>query len=189
MSVRMSVLAILDDGPTYGLQIRNEFEARTGGVWPLNVGQVYTTLDRLERDQLVKLRPDAGPEGSKIYEVTAAGRERLEGWLSDPLQLKGPTRDELVLKLIMSASRDPVKTASVVQAERRAAMELLQEYTRLKRDASEDTDLGWVFLVDSLIFQTEARVRWLDVCEERLRGRTNRRKRSAKVPDSSEVTS
>lgn len=168
MSVSMSLLAILDERPSYGLQLRNEFETRTGGVWPLNVGQVYTTLDRLERDGLVALQPEPGPEGSKVYEITAAGRGRLSEWFSRPTKPKTPSRDELVLKLIMVSMRNRAETVDVIQAERRAAVELLQEYTRLKRDSAEDADLGWLFLLDSLIFLAEARVRWLDACEERL---------------------
>ena len=54
MSVRHALLALLSEGPKYGLQLRQEFEAKTGEVWPLNVGQVYTTLQRLERDGLVE---------------------------------------------------------------------------------------------------------------------------------------
>ena len=54
MSVRHALLALLSEGPKYGLQLREEFEARTGEIWPLNVGQVYTTLQRLERDGLVE---------------------------------------------------------------------------------------------------------------------------------------
>ena len=54
VSVRHALLALLSEGPKYGLQLREEFEARTGEVWPLNVGQVYTTLQRLERDGLVE---------------------------------------------------------------------------------------------------------------------------------------
>jgi DNA-binding PadR family transcriptional regulator len=189
VSVAMSLLAILDEGPAYGLQLRNEFDARTAGIWPLNVGQVYTTLDRLERDDLVALQPDPGPEGTKVYEITAAGRAQLSAWFTGPSKIKTPSRNELVLKLIMISGRDPVATADVVQAERRAAIEMLQEYTRLKRSASEDADLGWMFLIDSLIFQAEARVRWLDACEERL-ARTQRRQARAPVvsaPDDSEV--
>ena len=53
MSVRQSLLALLREGPRYGALLKADFEARTGGVWPLNVGQVYTTLARLERDGLV----------------------------------------------------------------------------------------------------------------------------------------
>ena len=58
MSVRHALLALLSEGPKYGLQLREEFEARTGEVWPLNVGQVYTTLQRLERDGLVESDDD-----------------------------------------------------------------------------------------------------------------------------------
>jgi DNA-binding PadR family transcriptional regulator len=49
MSVREGLLALLAEGPRNGHQLKIEFEAVTGGVWPLNVGQVYTTLDRLAR--------------------------------------------------------------------------------------------------------------------------------------------
>ena len=38
MSVRHALLALLSEGPKYGLQLRHEFEERTGEVWPLNVG-------------------------------------------------------------------------------------------------------------------------------------------------------
>jgi DNA-binding PadR family transcriptional regulator len=168
VSVGMSLLAILDEAPAYGLQLRNEFETRTGGVWPLNVGQVYTTLDRLDRDGFVEPVRESGAEGQKLYKITRAGRRRLESWFAQPMQQSAPSRDELVLKLIMAERRGGAATTGVIQAERRAAIEQLQEYTRLKRDTSGDAELGWLFLLDSLIFQTEARVRWLDACEARL---------------------
>jgi DNA-binding PadR family transcriptional regulator len=168
VSVGMSILAILEGQPMYGLQLRNEFETRTGWVWPLNVGQVYTTLGRLERDGFVESRPEGGREGQKVYEVTEAGRERLASWFGDPTGRPAPSRDELVLKLVMALASRLVDPAEVIQGERKATMQLLQEYTRLKRDAPADADLGWTFLLDSLIFQTEARVRWLDACEARL---------------------
>jgi DNA-binding PadR family transcriptional regulator len=165
MSVGMSLLAILEEGPTYGLRLKHEFEDRTGHVWPLNVGQVYTTLGRLERDGLVH----ASSEGRvEVHEITPAGRARLAEWFSRATKSDPPARDELVLKLVMAVDRTGVEPARVIQAERRSAVELLREYTRLKpRGATED--LGWQFLLDSLIFQTEARVRWLDACEARLR--------------------
>ena len=170
MSVGMSLLAILEDGPTYGLRLRNEFEARTGGVWPLNVGQVYTTLGRLHRDGLVDVRSGDDSEGQKLYSITADGRRQLADWFDTPAVAGTPSREELVLKLVMVARRDPVQAATAIQTERRSAVELLQQYTRLKRDAPDDGDLGWLFLLDSLIFSAEARVRWLDACESRLGG-------------------
>lgn len=173
LSVGLSLLAILKEDPAYGLELKTEFENRTGGVWPLNAGQVYTTLDRLERDGYVR-QVDSGPDGQKDYEITRAGRRRLEEWYSRPAKLKAPPRDELVLKLVMAVSSADVSVTDVIQSERKAALQLLQEYTRLKRDADSDADLGWTFLLDSLIFQAEARVRWLDACEARI-GRSGKR--------------
>ena len=169
MSVGMSLLTILDEGATYGLRLKTEFEARTGGVWPLNVGQVYTTLARLHRDGLVGVNDDEEAESQKFYEITGQGRSLLGEWFAASSGGGTPSRDELVLKLVMVARRGKAEGAQVIQAERRQAVELLQGYTRLKREAPTDADLGWLFLLDSLIFQTEARVRWLDACEARLR--------------------
>ena len=168
MSVGMSLLAILEEGPTYGLRLKNEFESRTGGVWPLNVGQVYTTLGRLQRDGLVGVQGDYDADSQKSYELTEAGRLRLNEWFEEPSGSGSPSREELVLKLVMVSRRSRADGRRVIQAERRQAVELLQEYTRLKRAAPGDAELGWLFLLDSLIFQTEARVRWLDACEARL---------------------
>jgi DNA-binding PadR family transcriptional regulator len=168
MSVGMSLLAILEESPTYGLQLRNEFEARTGGIWPLNVGQVYTTLGRLQRDGLVACESSGAHESQKIYTITESGHDQLRRWFEQPGAVRPPSREELVLKLVMVARRDRDRVAEVIQAERRSAVSLLQEYTRLKRSAPEGGDLGWLFLLDSLIFTAEARVRWLDACESRL---------------------
>ena len=168
MSVAMSLLAILEEGPTYGLQLRNEFELRTGGIWSLNVGQVYTTLGRLQRDGLVASESSDGHESQKIYEITPSGLKELRTWFEQPAALGPPSREELVLKLVMVARKDQDRAAEVIQAERRSAVSLLQQYTRLKRSAPEGGDLGWLFLLDSLIFGAEARVRWLDSCEARL---------------------
>jgi DNA-binding PadR family transcriptional regulator len=168
MSVGMSLLAILEGGPSYGLNLKNEFEARTGGIWSLNVGQVYTTLGRQQRDGLVEVDSSETSDAQKIYAITDQGRRRLDDWFAEPTAQGPPTRDELVLKLVMVARRSRSRASDVIQTERRATMELLQEYTLLKREAPRDGDLGWLFLLDSLIFAAEARVRWLDACEARV---------------------
>ena len=168
MSIGMSLLAILQRAPAYGMHLKNEFEARTGAMWPLNVGQVYSTLSRYERDGLVRV-VEEGAEGQKVYELTDAGGERLQSWFDTPTKTLPPARDELVLKLVMATGQVGVSSLDVIQAERRSAVELLQELTLLKRKEGPDNDIGWAFLLDSLVFQTEARVRWLDDCEARLR--------------------
>src|ERR1700752_3216840 len=102
VSVRHALLALLSEGPKYGLQLREEFEARTGEVWPLNVGQVYTTLQRLERDGLVESDDEevAGPQ--KGFRITPAGAEELSSWLRTPPDLSSPPRDELVMKVLIA---------------------------------------------------------------------------------------
>src|SRR5579872_2142227 len=172
-SVGMGLLAILsEDEASYGLRLRNEFESRTGGVWPLNVGQVYTTLARLDRDGLVR-EVATGAEGQRLYEITEAGRAALREWFMQPADsAEPPARDELSMKVVLAA-RSGI-AGQVIQAERKAAVQRLQRYVRLRSDPpgpageGRGADLGWMFLLDSLMFQTEATVRWLEACEARL---------------------
>lgn len=172
MSIRHGLLALLDQGPRYGYQLRTEFEARTGATWPLNVGQVYTTLGRLERDGLVAPHGE-DEEGHLFYAVTEAGRAELRTWFDTPVPRTNPPRDELAIKLAMAVTVPGVDVAAVVQAQRRHSMKALQDYTRLKgqalaTDAGRRADLAWLLVLEQLIFQTEAEIRWLDHCETRL---------------------
>ena len=79
MSVRHALLALLSDGPKYGMQLRDEYEATTGDIWPLNVGQVYTTLQRLDRDGLIGSEGAAEDERQKRFRITAQGEAELAG--------------------------------------------------------------------------------------------------------------
>ena len=167
MTIRHALLALLSEGPKYGLQMRDEFEQRTGDVWPLNVGQVYTTLQRLERDGLVA--SDGEGEGQqKSYRITAEGATELDSWLRTPPDLSSPPRDELVIKVLVAVRVPGVDVHDVLQAHRRHVVELMQEWTRLKRDAAPD-DLSLTLVVDAELFRLDAVIRWLDAAESRLR--------------------
>ncbi|MEV4616953.1 PadR family transcriptional regulator [Kitasatospora sp. NPDC049258] len=172
MSIRHGLLALLDQGPRYGYQLRTEFEARTGSTWPLNVGQVYTTLGRLERDGLVAPAGE-DEEGHLFYAVTDEGRVELRRWFDTPVPRTNPPRDELAIKLAMAVTVPGVDVPAVVQGQRRHSMKALQDYTRLKgqalaADVGRETDLAWLLVLEQLIFQAEAEIRWLDHCETRL---------------------
>ena len=134
MSVRQSLLALLDLEPMYGYQLRAEFEARTGSTWPLNIGQVYTTLGRLERDGLVVVQGD-DDEGHTTYAITDAGRDEVRTWFVTPVGRDAPPRDELAIKLALAVSVPGVDVHAVVQTQRTATVQALQEYTRLKHRA------------------------------------------------------
>ena len=172
MSVRQSLLAILDQGPCYGYQLRAEFDRRTGSSWPVNVGQIYTTLDRLERDGLVA-KGDTDEQGHVYYEITDAGRSEAREWLASPVVRASGTRDELPLKLALAATLPGVDVAAIVQTQRRASLAALQDLRHAQRasERSESVDgeeLAWQLVADALLFQAEAEVRWLDHVEGRL---------------------
>lgn len=172
MSVRNALLALLEEGPMYGYQLRSEFESWTGPTWPLNIGQVYTTLARLERDGLVT-GADADAEGHLVFHVTDQGRAEVATWFSTPVRRAQPPRDELAIKLAFAVTVPGVDVATVIQRQRSATMTALQGYTRLKRQADgglgSNRDLAWSLVLDSLVFNAEAEIRWLDHCEARLR--------------------
>jgi DNA-binding PadR family transcriptional regulator len=168
MSIRYGLLALLDSGPKYGYQLRTEFEHATGATWPLNIGQVYTTLARLERDKLVE-GIGADDEGRMRYEITDAGRTELADWFATPVARQARPRDELTIKLALALTVPGADVAGIVQTQRTATVRALQDLTRPKRKAGDDDeDMSWRLVIDSAIFQAEAEVRWLDHCESRL---------------------
>jgi DNA-binding PadR family transcriptional regulator len=166
VSVRHSLLALLSAGAMHGYGLKTEFETATGDVWPLNVGQVYTTLGRLERDGLVIAEADA--EGQKVYEITEAGRDELHRWFDTPVQREVIPRQELAIKLVFAMRSGTADVAAVVQRQRVATVRALQDVTRLKAEAEAAGDTAWLLMLDALVFQAEAEARWLDMCEARL---------------------
>jgi DNA-binding PadR family transcriptional regulator len=168
MSVRHAILALLSEAPKYGLQLRQEFESKTGEVWPLNVGQVYTTLQRLERDGLVESEgpEDAGPQ--KGFRITAAGGRELDAWLRTPPDVATPPRDQLVMKVLVALTLHGVDVHDVIQVHRRAMVETMQRYTRLKGDDAMH-DIGLALVIDAELFRLEGIVRWLDAADARVK--------------------
>lgn len=169
MSVRQSLLAILAQGPCYGYQLRHEFDRRTGSVWPLNVGQIYNTLERLERDGLVE-RGAADLHGHVYWEITDAGAFEVDRWLASPVARSRATRDELAIKLAVAATLPGADATRVISAQRAASEKRLGELTTARESREDDSaqGLAWSLVVDSMIFTAEAELRWLDHVQTRL---------------------
>ena len=171
MSVPHALLALLSEKPKYGLQLQNEFESRTGEVWPLNVGQVYTTLQRLERDALVEADgEDEQSQKQKRYRITSAGAQELADWLRTPPDLVPPPRDELVIKVLVALEIPAIDIHEILQVHRRHVIEVMQRYTKVKAAAAAD-DVPLALIADAELFRLEAIVRWLDAAEVRLKQR------------------
>jgi DNA-binding PadR family transcriptional regulator len=169
MSVRHALLALLTEGPKYGLRLREEFEAGTGEVWPLNIGQVYTTLQRLERDGLIESDgEDERDSPQKRFRITTEGDRELAAWLRTPPDMSSPPRDELVIKVLVALRVPGTDVREVIQAHRRYLVELMQQWTRIKDDdAGRDLALG--LAVDAELFRLDAVVRWLDAADGRIK--------------------
>jgi DNA-binding PadR family transcriptional regulator len=170
VSVPHALLALLSERPKYGLRLQTEFESRTGRVWPLNVGQVYTTLQRLERDGLVETDDGEGERSRKRYRITSSGEAELAEWLRTPPELVPPPRDELVIKVLVALQLPGFDVQELLQVHRRHVIELMQRYTQVKAAAPED-DTALALVADAELFRLEAIVRWLDVADVRLKQR------------------
>jgi DNA-binding PadR family transcriptional regulator len=157
MSIRQSLLAILELGPCYGYQLRLEFERRTAPSTPLNVGQVYATLDRLERDGLVTKR-EPTTTGHVYYAITDAGRTVTRNWLTEPVP--APARDDLAAKLALALTLPGADPAALIAAQRALATTRLAEHL-----AHEHASLAELLVADALALAAEAELQWLDRCE------------------------
>lgn len=170
MSVRQGLLAILDQGPCYGYQLRAEFDRRTGSTWPLNVGQIYNTLERLERDGLVE-KSETDERGHVYYQITDAGTTAVAQWLAAPVERGQATRDELAIKLSLAATLPGVDVTEIIRDQRAASRARLQALSR-EKDAAPAPDapdeLARALVVDSMIFAAEAEVRWLEHVDQLL---------------------
>ncbi len=189
MSIRHSLLALLADGDAYGYQLRSRFEELTGSVWPLNIGQVYTTLARLERDGLAAGTGEV--DGRAMYSLTDAGRAELEQWWRSPVARSERPRDELAIKIALAVTATGVDSAAVLQTQRADTMRSLQDLTRVKRHGGRDrSDLPWQLVLESMIFAAEAEIRWLDHCETALLRSSGyvRPAGSTRPPDAAQAT-
>jgi DNA-binding PadR family transcriptional regulator len=168
MSIRHALLALLSEEPKHGLLLQQEFEEQTSEVWPLNVGQVYITLQRLERAGLVSSEggEDAGPR--KRFMITSAGEDELEEWLRTPSSEIPPPRDELLIKILISLRVPGANVHEIVQAHRRYIVESMQHFWRLKAEMAAD-DIGLALITDAEMFRLEGIVHWLDAADIRLK--------------------
>jgi DNA-binding PadR family transcriptional regulator len=171
MAIRDGLLALLRLGPRHGYQLKSEFESATGRVWPLNVGQVYTTLDRLQRDGLVDSAERDG--GQREYRLTTDGRDALEEWWESSTADTPPPRDELMLKVLIAIDVDSKAALEVITSERTALFERLQQHRRAQRATTKRGSLAEVLALDALVTRMEADLRWLDMCEQRVQAKGN----------------
>jgi DNA-binding PadR family transcriptional regulator len=166
MGLKEGLLCLLARGDAHGYQLKTDLETTTGDTWQLNIGQVYTTLQRLERDGLVETTDSSG-EGRVVYTLTDVGRIEAREWMTRPVDLAASGRDEISLKILMAMRSGVGDPRRVIEKQRGSTMGMLQDFTALKSDAS-NPDFAWQIYLDRLIFSAEAELRWLERVESRL---------------------
>lgn len=176
MGIKEGLLALLADGPKHGYQLKLDLEAATGDAISINVGQIYSTLQRLERDGLIE-SGGKDTDGREVYGVTAPGREILTEWALRPVALAAAGRDEISLKVLIALFTEGLDPRAVIDSQRRSTMGLLQDLTQL-RAGDSDADLAWQLHLDRLMYSAEAELKWLDRVEERLKTATPANKTS-----------
>ncbi|AWE42557.1 MULTISPECIES: PadR family transcriptional regulator [unclassified Actinobaculum] len=158
MSVRLALLSLLIEEPRGVYQLRQLFEERT--TWNINIGQVYQTMQRLERDGLVEYADSEGR--AELFRISDTGYEELQHWWDTPTTVDRSERDDLVMKVALAVTIPGINVQRLIQQQRNATLSELRDVTRLKRT---DDDPTWQLVLDRRIFDLEAEARWLDHIE------------------------
>lgn len=165
--MREAMLSLLSKEPAHGYELRQRLTAAMGTVGDvLNPGQVYVTLSRLESSGLVRgvqVEQSAAPD-KKVYEVTAAGRERVAAWLADTTWPKIAPVD-FHLKLVAAAVTGLADPIALIDAQRRELLRRLRDIQQITPAAATPLDEGQL-LLEGAALRLEADIRWLEACED-----------------------
>jgi len=172
LSFKHAILGLLADGPLHGYELKALYQDQLVPSTELNFGQVYTTLDRLQRDGWVEHdvvsqqeRPD-----KKVYALTPEGRRQLESWMDTPSVVNLDMRNETCLKLMLARRLANVDVIEVLKVEKRACLARLHELTQARARAKDDGEpVPTVLLLDLAVRRLEAFMKWLENCDDVLR--------------------
>lgn len=162
MSLKFATLGLLTEEPLHGYQVKQRFEALLGGTWEVNIGQVYSTLQRLERDDLIEPVGNRGDRGKQAYQLTEHGRRVLEEWLAQPEKEPQELRQDLFVKLLLIRRLANGNLQRLLIGQRRVYLQRLHDLTDLERRVRQEGRDDLVLLIMGAILHTEADIKWLD---------------------------
>jgi DNA-binding PadR family transcriptional regulator len=156
------VLGLLTAEPLHGYEVKNRFEAMLGGTWEVNVGQIYTTLQRLERDGLVRPAGPRGDRGKQTYELSPKGREALDKWLAEADSGPQQLHEDIYVKLLLATRIANGDLQQMLARQKRAYLQRLRDLNRLEERARRDGRIDLARLVRGALLHTEADLKWMD---------------------------
>jgi DNA-binding PadR family transcriptional regulator len=172
MSVRYTLLGLLEQRPRHGYELHAAFEAVMGGEenWDVKPAQIYSTLARLQESGHIVENID-GVEGDsadrRVYTITDKGQTDLAAWFNTPVT-REHQRDEVFAKLMLAIATEVTKPRQVLQIQRAKLYQDLHALTVHRGKVDPQTDLAHILLLDSAVMHIEADLRWLDMVEARL---------------------
>ena len=165
MTVSLTLLGLLERGPSHGYDLKRDYDAYFGRGRPLRYSQVYATLSRLARDGKTVAGPveqEAGPERRR-YVITEAGISEVEQWLAEPAAPEPDLQSELFAKVVLALMLGR-PAGRYLDIQRAAHLQRMRELTELKRDGDPLDAL----LAHHIIYRLEADLRWIDHTAARL---------------------
>ena len=166
MSLRYGILGLLTEGPLHGYEVKGRFEQMLGGAWDVNIGQVYSTLQRLERDGLVEPAGERGDRQKLAYQLTDRGRETFDTWLQSPEDEPQQLRDAIYVKLLLARRVANGALAPLLLRQRRVYLQRLRDLAALEQRAQVGGRDDLLLLYEGARFHTDADLKWVDACLE-----------------------
>jgi DNA-binding PadR family transcriptional regulator len=166
MSLKFGILGLLAEQPLHAYAVKARFQDLLGGSWEVNIGQVYTTLQRLERDELVEPAEPRGDRGRLPYRLTEVGRKALETWLAQPDLEPQQLREEIYLKLLLAARVADGDLPALLARQRRVYLQRLKDLAILEQEARSQGRDDLVLLYQGALLHTEADLKWVDACAQ-----------------------
>ncbi len=164
--LKYALLGLLDEAPRHGYDLKQAFEAMLGHTWSVNIGQIYSTLARLERDGLVTCHevPQELLPNRKVCSLTEQGRAALARWLAEPARPSARLRVDFYLKLLLARRSGAADVQTLIWQQRQTLLQAMADLTPLLTDPDEERRL----LAEGLQLHLEADLKWLERCEEEL---------------------
>lgn len=164
MSLKFGILGLMTEEPLHGYEIKSRFETLMGGTWDVNIGQIYATLQRLERDGLIVAASERGDRGKLAYRLTEQGAQEFTAWLNQPETAPPLLHEDLSVKLLLLRRLAPEDLAQLLQRQRRVQLQHLRDLGTLERQARADGRTDLLLILRGAILHTEADIKWLDLC-------------------------
>jgi DNA-binding PadR family transcriptional regulator len=175
MSLKFGILGLLAEQPLHAYSVKARFEDLLGGSWEVNIGQVYTTIQRLERDGLAEPAEPRGDRGRLPYRLTEVGRKALESWLAEPESEPEQLREAIYLKLLLAARVANGDLPALLARQRRVYLQRLKDLAVLEETARSQGRDDLALLYQGAILHTEADLRWVDACAQATKTGEDRR--------------